>query len=948
MNKTTKLLLALLLIVNISYAQEINYENLFKDLDNEIPLDPNIRKGKLDNGMTYYIRRNEKPEDRLVLRLVVNAGKLLENDNQYGLAHFVEHMCFNGTKNFEKNDIVDYLQSIGVKFGADLNAYTSFDETVYFLPIPTDEEEIVDQGFQIIEDWAHNVTFDSLEIEKERGVILEELRLRNTANRRMANEYLPVLLNNKVYEDVLNNDKETESIKHFKHEPLINYYKEWYRPELMSVIAVGDLDPDEIEAKIKEHFSDIKPAKNPREREIFKLPDQKETQVEIATDKEATNTTVQVYFKDDVEDFKTLADYRKSVLNSLYTGMLNIRFRELTQKPNPPFIMASSSYGSVGNRNKNAFSAYAGVSEDGIEQGLEAVLREIFRVKKHGFTEGELERYKKDLLKSYENAYNERDKTESQNYVNEYQRNYLTDEPIPGIEFEYKFVNNIIDDISLDEVNALSDDFVKNYNRVIIVTSPESDSISLPTEDDLLAIMNKTESEVTEAYKDNLADAKLLNELPEPGKITSSTFNDSTGVTMLKLSNGVNVALKPTDFKNDEIIFTAFSPGGTSLYPLEDYFSATYASSIVNGCGFGNYSPTDLQKLLSGKNVSVSPYINDLEEGMNGSSTPKDLETMFQLLYLAFTSPNQNEDLFNAYSSRLKAYFKNAMENPMNYFYDKRVEFMSQNSPRSGGIPSEEELNKIDFNKTFDIYRDRFADASDFNFIFVGNFEVDKIKPLIEQYIGGLPGIDRKENWKDLGIRPPEGVKEKDVYKGNDPKSLVYVYFHDDYDFDRETNYYLSSLAEALEIKLLEILREDQSGVYSTGVYTQTNRDPYENYNLIVAFPCAPENVGSLTESAFDEIRKIQENGVTEEDMVKVKETQRREMQVNLEKNGFWKNVIKNSIKYGWDIEEVMNYEPRIEQLNSKDLQKVANKYFNFDSRATIVLYPEENESSKP
>ncbi len=931
----------ILLLIVMSTAKAQNYEQLFSDLSNEIPIDPNIRKGVLENGMTYYVRKNSKPENRLTLRLVVNAGWLLETDDQQGLAHFVEHMCFNGTENFEKNDIVKYLQSIGVKFGADLNAYTSLDETVYFLPIPTDNDTIVENGFQIMEDWAHNVTFDTSEVRKERGVVVEEMRLRNNANIRMINEYLPVLLNNEVYVDIFDPVSEAKSIQTFKYESLIKYYEDWYRPDLMAIIAVGDLDPDLIESKIKEHFSRIPAAKNPKKRTIFEIPDHQDTRVKVVSDKEATNTTIQVYYKADVQKIATFEDYKKSLTESLYTGMLNVRLRELTQKPDPPFIFAGVDYGETYNRNKDAFSVYAGVSETGITKGLEAVLTENERVKQFGFTDGELDRYKLELLKMYEQFYNEREKTESNDYVDEYQGNYLVDETIPGIEIEYNFANYIMDKISLEEVNALSNKFIKDYNQVIIVTAPEKEGVELPTEADILGIVKTVNSTPLTAYEDKLSGASLLKEQPVAGTILSETKDDSTGVTYLELSNGVKVALKPTDFKNDEIIFTSFSAGGSSIYPDEDYESAAFADAIIQGCGYGGYSPSDLQKLLSGKIAGVSPYISDLEEGLTGRCAPKDAETMFQLIHLAFTDPNQNEDLYNAYLSRLKAYFKNVLENPMNYFYNQRIKFMAQGHERAGGYPTEEDLNQVDFEKAFRVYKDRFADASDFQFVFVGNFEVEEFKNYLNTYIGSLPDLNRDEKWVDRGIRPPSGVQRKEVKRGNDPKSLVYIYFHDEYEFDRKTNYLINSLSEALEIKLLEILREEQSGVYSTGAYAQTSRDPYQHYNLVIAFPCAPENVDGLIEAAYGEINKIKENGVVPEDMVKVKETQKREMEVNLKENSFWQSIIKNSIVYDWDLKEVLDYESRIEELSAEDLQKVAKKYFDFDSRAVVILYPE-------
>ncbi len=942
MKKTV--LLTIFLLIGSLYAKAQDYETLFSNLENEIPIDPTVRKGVLDNGMTYYVKKNSKPENRLTLRLVVNAGWLLEADDQNGLAHFVEHMCFNGTKNFEKNDIVKYLQSIGVKFGADLNAYTSFDETVYFLPIPTDNDTIVENGFQIMEDWAHNVTFDKEEVDKERGVIVEEMRLRNNANLRMANEYIPVLLNNPVYEDILNSVKEAESIKTFQYESLTKYYEDWYRPELMAIIAVGDLDPDLIEKKIKEHFNRIPKSKKGPKRKIFEIPDQEGTAVKVVSDKEATNTSVQVYYKTDPFRIKTLNDYKLSLIHNLYSGMLNIRLRELTQQPDPPFIFAGGDFGGTYNRNKDAFSVYAGVSETGIERGLHAVMTESERVKQHGFTAGELVRYKLELLKGYEKAYNERGKTESKSYVDEYQGNFLVQEVIPGIEFEYAFAAHIMDQITLEDVNAMSSQFISEDNRVIIVSAPEREGLALPSEAQLKAVVDEVGTVKLDPYVDKVSGAALLAALPKAGAIVKETTNETTGVTYLELSNGVKVALKPTDFKNDEIIFTAYADGGTSAYPDDVAKSAEFSDAIVQGCGYGGYSPSDLQKILAGKVASVSPFVSDLQQGLNGSCTPKDAETMFQLIHLAFTEPNQNEDLYNAYLSRLKAYFKNVLENPINYFYNERIKFLTQDHPRSGGYPTEEDFEKVEFEKAFSIYKELFSNASQFNFVFVGNFKVEEFKKYLEQYVASLPTSDKSLAWKDLGIRPPKGDVAKDVYRGNDPKSMVYIYFHNDFEFDRKTNYHLNSLAEALNIKLIEILREDQSGVYSTGAFAQTSKFPYENYNLIVYFPCAPENVENLINSAYGEINKIKENGVLEEDMVKVKETQRREMEVNLKENSFWRSIIKNSLMYDWDLEDILDYEARIKGLNAKELQEAAKKYFDFGSKAEVVLYPESEK----
>ncbi|NJK86084.1 MAG: insulinase family protein [Bacteroidales bacterium] len=708
-------------IIPLGYSQKSN--------ETRLPVDENVKIGKLKNGFTYYIRKNSKPEDRVEMRLAVKAGSVLEDEDQKGLAHFVEHMAFNGTENFEKNELIHYLQSLGVQFGPEINAYTSFDETVYMLTLPSDSQNIVNTGYQVMEDWAHGLSFNPDEVNNERGVIVEEWRLGRGAQQRMLEENLPVILKGSKYAERLPIG-EKEIIENAPVETLKRFYNDWYRPELMAFIVVGDIDPAEAEAKIKEHFSDIKTPKKSRKRFYYDIPSHAETLVTIATDKEAPLSTVSLYYKMESEDFITYNDYRKQVLYSLFTGMLNIRLNELRQKADPPFINAGVYFGNFLAKDKDVFATTALAGDKGIEEAFKAILTENQRVKRFGFTEGELERYKKILLNNYESAYKEKDKTESENYADEYVRNFLEEEPIPGITFEYEYVKEQLPGISLSEVNSLIDKLIPSTDRVIVVNAPEKEEIKVPSEETLLSVLTNVEKTELTAYEDKISGEELLSEIPEKGRVLFTKKVDEIGSVELKLSNGAKVILKPTDFKNDEVIMRAESWGGQSLYPLEDDMSAKHAAAIINESGVGEYSKTDLQKLLAGKTVSVSPYISLYSEGISGSASPKDLETMFQLLHLYFTSPRKDQSSFESYISKQKAYYKNMLASPVQYFVDKYNQIKAGNNPRANTIPQEDEWNEINFDRVYEIYNDRFADASDFVFYIVGSFNPDSIKPL--------------------------------------------------------------------------------------------------------------------------------------------------------------------------------------------------------------------------
>jgi zinc protease len=909
------------------------------DYSQKIPMDSSIRYGKLPNGITYYIKRNLKPEKRVELRLAVNAGSILEDSDQLGLAHFTEHMAFNGTKHFAKNELVSYLQSVGVRFGADLNAYTGFDETVYMLQIPTDKEDLIEKGIDVLEDWAHELSFDTSEIDKERGVVIEEWRLGRGAEQRMEDKYFPVIFHNSRYAKRLPIGNK-ESLEKFQYNVLKRFYSDWYRPDLMAVLAIGDIDVNEYEKKIKEHFSNIPIKQNRRPRKEYEVPNHKETFVCVTSDKEAPITTVGIYYKTDEKPQVTIGEFREYARRQLYFEMFNQRIAELTQLPNPPFINAFSYFGNIGARNKEAYVSEAIVSDTGINTGLKALLEENEKAKQFGFAQSELDRAKMNLLNGFEKYYNERDKTESDNYASEYIRNFLNKEPIPGITFEFNFMKQYLPEVTLGDINKLAKEWIIDTNRVAVVTAPQKEGLVLPSEKAILAVIDNSAKQQLKAYNDKLANTELMAQKPKAGKILSEKNIPEIGVTIFTLSNGCKVLLKPTDFKNDEIQFSGVSPGGQFLYADSDHFSAHFAISVVTESGVSDFSNIELQKLLAGKTVSAEPNIGNGTEGIKASCAPKDLETMFQLVYLYFTKPRVDSNAFISFKNKIKAYLNNIESNPQMYYSDQVAKILSQNNPRGGGIPKETDIEKINLKRVYEIYRDRFADASDFNFVMVGNFKTDSVRHFLETYIASLPSINRKETWKDLGIRPPKGNVYKNINKGSDPKSFVSLYFTDTANYNTDDAYWLRSLEDLLDIRLIEMLREEKSGVYSVGAKATMSRVPYNNYSISIKFPCAPNNIDSLVKEAFDIISEIKETGVSEKNMGKIKETQERELEVSLKKNGYWLSYLENSYLYNDDLLNILKKKERIEKLTSKNIQEVARKYFK-DQYIKIVLYPE-------
>ncbi|WP_025763593.1 M16 family metallopeptidase [Dyadobacter tibetensis] len=916
----------------LSLAQDLSKQN--------IPLDPSVKMGKLKNGLTYYIRQNKEPEKRAELRLVIKAGSILETEEQQGLAHFMEHMNFNGTKNFPKNELVNFLQKTGVRFGADLNAYTSFDETVYMLPIPTDSAGLLEKGLQVLEDWSHDALLEDSEIEKERGVVLEESRLGRGAQQRMRDQYLTQILNNSRYAERLPIGKD-EILKNFKPATLKSFYTDWYRPDLMAVIAVGDFDAAEVERIIKDKFGSIPAPKQAKARTKYEVKLDGKNNVAVVTDPEFPQYVVQMIYKLPGQQEKTLKDVKDHIAQGLYNAMIGQRIQELTQKPNPPFLFANSSYGDF----LGGLDAYTSVAlakdAAGLEPAMVALVTENMRAQKFGFTEAEFQRAKSDFSTNVERQLKEKDKTRSSSHVQEYINHFLHEDAFMGAEAYSDFVQKHLGSVSLSEVNALAKKYISNTNRSIVVMAPEQGKDKLPSAEQIESIVATVGKDVV-AYVDDALDAPLLPNEPTPGKIVKESVISKAKITQLVLSNGVTVLLKPTEFKNDEILIKATGKGGYSLFP-KDRETGMFTSYLVQSGGVGPYNQTQLQKYLAGKTVNAGPYLSELSEGINSNTNPKDLETSLKLIHAYFTEPRKDAAVVEGILSNQKAYLENMQKTltPEKIFSDSLNAVVTSHDPRREPLKPND-IDKIDLEKALGIYNDRFSDASDFVFTMVGAFKIDSIKPLLEKYLGSLPSTERDDTFDHPNIFPPSGRIIKTVYKGLEPKSRVAMIFSGTYDYSPENNVQLEALQEALQIKLIESLREEESGVYGVGVSQNTDKLPSGHYRISVQFGCGPENVDKLIKRTLAEIDKIKEKGADPQDIEKFTAETKRKLEVASKTNGFWINYIDKNVFIGDDLDELYRQDELLGSVSVKSTQEAAKKYFNDQNYIQMVLMPEK------
>ncbi|MCL1849949.1 MAG: insulinase family protein [Bacteroidetes bacterium] len=916
-------------------------------LTDPINNDPNVKVGKLSNGLTYYIRENKKPENRAEFWLLVNAGSMQENDNQVGLAHFTEHMGFNGIKGFPGNKLTDELAKVGVTFGRDINAYTSFDETVYTLTMPTNNKKNIDMALNILKGWACDYLLDNKEIEEERGIIIEEYRLGLGANDRMRKKWFPVLFNGSRYAERMPIGT-LELLETFKPQTLKDFYYDWYRPDLQAIVIVGDINAAEIEKMITDKFGKIKPKKNPREKIEYPIEPTKGQVAVVCTDKEAGMNNIMVIRKFPHFVMKTVGDYKIKMMHELYNLMYDGRFEELKQNPNTPFIDAGTGYGSLLG-NTDIYYSQAVAKENQILPSLKAVLQEDYRVLKYGFLESELIRAKAELLYKYEIAANEIDKTESNNFAQDYLNHFLNHDPIPGAKRVYNYAKKYLDEIMLEEVNALSKKWITKDNICVVVMAPEKDGVEVPAEAEILSMVRDASLENVEPYIDTYKEQEIVDvDNLQKGAIVSENVIKEVDVTEITLSNGIKVWLKKTDFKNDEILFNAISKGGACLYDEKDLASALFAPYFVDRAGISDIDFISLQKKMKGKQIGLMPGISTFSEIINGTSTPKDLEFFFQYLHAFYTTPRYDQTVYELVTKEWKEQLKMVDAMPMYRALKNVVKIATQNDYYSTApivqlTYSEDFINSANYDRAFAIYKERFANPADFLFTFVGNFDEKLIREYLELYLGSLQTSDNKDNVNPKVVKgfPKEQINEN-IYVGTEEQSFVGIVFQREFPWTVENKTLLSALKDALDIELIAEIREKMSGVYSPTLILNWNQLPKSEYFMMVFFGCAPNNTDNLSNAVFKILKEMQKNGPSEETMTKVKQQLIKRQETSFKKNDFWSNILSNMWMQGDDLTTILSFEERVNELTSKDIIDFLQKYFDAEQYVRVNLYPEK------
>ena len=908
-------------------------------LDDPIPVGPQVKVGKLANGLTYYIQRNARPERKLELRLVVKAGSILEDEDQRGLAHFVEHMAFNGSTNFRKHELVSYLQSIGVGFGADLNAYTSFDETVYILPIPTDKREHVDKAFLVLEDWAHGLRFDPADIDKERGIVLEELRLGKGASDRMSKQIMPKIFNGSKYAERLPIGTE-DVLRNFTPEALRRFYRDWYRPDLMAVVVVGDIDPARAEQLVKQHFAKLKNPQPSRPRAYAEIPARQATEALVVLDPEATDNAVLIrYPVQPVHEAGTIRAYRDDLVQALFSAMLNQRLQELSQLPEPPFMGASSSLGKLTPRYRS-YNASAALGPRGAEAALTALVEENERARRHGFGANELDQMKKNLMRSYEQAWNERAKSDSGTYAAEYIRAFLQQEAIPGIDTEYRYVKQLVPGITLEEMNAYARRTIPADSGKLVLytgmTRPDT-----PAGSQLLATVAAAQRADVRARDEKALAARLMERPSTPGSIVAQSTDKALGLTHLTLSNGVKVILKPTDFRNDQVMMSAARFGGQSLFSDKDVLNARFANAIVASMGVKDFTPLDINKILAGKAAQVNVGLANYTDVVVGASGATDIETMLQLTWLKFHGVRRDEDLFRSYVGKQAEQARNQTSQPGVHFGDAVMAALYNNHPRAPRTLRPEEYEQIDLDRSIDIFQQRFSSAKDLTFILVGSFDPAAIKPLLAAYLGSLPTPDLPVTYRDVGMRPATGVVKREVRSGSEPKSTISLTFTGPAEFTEAAQLRLSALLEVTNLRIIEVLREQMALIYGGGANGVLSKIPYGNYSIGVTLPTGPEHVDKVIATTFAEIRRLQVQGPNAADLEKVKSNWIQNHRRSLRENGYWLSHLQSALSEGTNLDSILEIEQQVAALTADEIRSAAKRYFNDQNYVQVVLNPD-------
>ncbi|MGL5773229.1 MAG: M16 family metallopeptidase [Bacteroidales bacterium] len=907
----------------------------------KLPLDPKVIQGKLDNGLTYYIRQNSEPANRAEFYIAQKVGSILEDSTQLGLAHVLEHMAFNGSTNFPGKAMINYLETIGVKFGENLNAYTSLDETVYNISnVPTVREGIIDSCLLILHDWSAGIALEEAEIDNERGVITEEWRTRNSAQQRILEAQLREIYPGSQYANRLPIG-DINIIQNFPYQVLRDYYKKWYRPDLQAILIVGDINPQYVESQIKKIFADIPAPVNPTPRTQFGVPNNQEPIVSVLTDKEAKQTMVKVFLKKDPfpEALKqTPAELVSGYANNIISSMINARLGEITQKPNAPFLGAQVGYGQFYVApTKDALMAVSIAKEGDALNAMTGVLTEVERAKRYGFTPSEYERAKADFMSYIESHYKDRDKQKNNSIVRELVRNFTENEATPGIDYEYNFYNQVVPNLPLDQINMLFAEWAKSdSNLVITVDGPAKDGLVYPSKEEIIAAFNAVKTAELEAYKEEISNEPLVTNIGKPGSV-KKIETDKLGNTVWVLSNGIRITFKPTDFKADEILMNANSKGGNSIYDNKDIKDFLLFNEIAGLGGMGKFSATDLQKVLAGKRAGVSVSLSARNEAVSGSCSPKDFETMMQLTYLAFMEPRMDQDAFQSFIQRMDVSLKAQEKDPNKAFGDTLRTTLYGNNPRAVNM-TPEMLHQIDYNRVMEIYKDRFKDPNNFDFTFVGNINPDSVKPYILQYIGALPTVKRKENYIDRGVYPVKGeVKKHFDQEMENIKATVYSIFNGNCPYTIDNMVKMTMLDQILDIVYTEEIREKEGGTYGVGVQGSLSKiGKNETYMLFVAFDTNPEQAEKLVSIVYRELEDMIIEGPKKEMFDKVQKFMLKKNDENLRENRYWMNAISDMREYG--INFPAEYKSVVEKMTPADIQAFAKLIFSQKNKVEIIM----------
>ena len=933
-------LLAVAFVLCAGFQQAVAQQMQFPPL----PVDKNVRIGQLDNGLTYYIRHNKLPENRAEFYIAQKVGSILEEPQQRGLAHFLEHMAFNGTKNFPGDDkglgVIPWCETVGIKFGTNLNAYTSIDETVYNISnAPIDRTGVLDSCLLILHDWSNYILLKDDEIDKERGVIREEWRSRNSGMLRVYTDLLPTIYQGDKYADCMPIGS-IDVINNFPYKDIRDYYHKWYRPDLQGIVIVGDIDVDTVEAKLKAVFADVQKPVNPAERTYYPVADNKEPIVAIGTDKEVDDPSIEIYFKQDAtpDSEKNNVGYLASqYMTSMISSMLDARLSELVQSANPPFTRASSDYSDFFvAKTKEAFALSASSKADGIETALKTLLQETERARRFGFTESEYARARANYLQSLESAYNEREKTKHGSYVREYVQNFLNGEPIPGIEAKYAMMNQLAPNIPLQAMNMVMQQLVPDSNQVVIIAGPAKEGLKYPTKEEVISLLKGMKDLDLQAYVDKVSDEPLMKEAPKGGKIISEKEGDIYGSTKLVLSNGVTVYVKKTDFKADEIRMKGTSLGGKSIFPDKDALNFAVMDNVIAVGGLGNFSQVDLTKVLAGKKVSVNAGLGATTENVFGTCSPKDFETMMQLTYLTFTAPRKDAEAFESFKNRMKAQLESAQANPLSSINDSLQKAMYNNHPRVV-MMKPEMVDQIDYDRILEMYNDRFKDASDFTFYFVGNIDLETAKPLIAEYLGALPAINRKETFKDTKMSIRKGVYKNEYAKEQQtPTATIVFLYSGKAPYTLKNDILLSFATQVLDMVYTEEVREKEGGTYGVNCYGDLQKYPKEQLLLQIVFQTDPAKKDKLAGIVVDELKKLAAEGPSDVHLQKVKEYMLKKYADNQKENGYWMNNLNDYFYYGMDMTE--GYTDIVNSITAKDIQKFVSDLLKQGNEIEVTM----------